>query len=203
MEALIGVIGFLVVAAATPGPNNLVVMRTAARSGFRAALPAIGGVVLGGLALLAVVIAGAGALFAAEPQLRFAVTIGGCLYLAWLAVGLMFARNERNEAAAPAPALSGRLAQGVGGLFIFQFLNPKGWVMLLTAAATVSAASALESFAVLAVLFVPISLVCLLVWALFGSLIMRWLERPEIKNRFDRAMGGLLLGAAALLLFEM
>ncbi|MGH8162497.1 MAG: LysE family translocator [Gammaproteobacteria bacterium] len=201
MEALIGVAGFLVVATATPGPNNLVVMRAAARSGFLAALPAIGGVVIGGLALLVVVITGAGALFAVEPKLQLVVTIGGCLYLVWLAVGLMIGRPDQNEAATP--GVSGRLTSGFGGLFVFQFLNPKGWVMLLTAASAVSASSTPGALALLAALFVPISLISLLAWALFGSLIMRCLARRAVRIWFDRAMGCLLLGVVALLPFEM
>ncbi len=61
MEALIGAAGAIAAAALTPGPNNFVVMRTAARGGLAGALSAIAGVVLGSLALLAVVVAGAGA----------------------------------------------------------------------------------------------------------------------------------------------
>lgn len=63
MTSLLAIAGLLFVAAGTPGPNNLVVMRTAAAAGFIGALPAVGGVVLGGLALLAVVATGVGAAF--------------------------------------------------------------------------------------------------------------------------------------------
>ena len=53
MYRLFAVCGLLCVAAITPGPNNLVVLRASSQGGIRAALPAIAGIVLGGLLLLA------------------------------------------------------------------------------------------------------------------------------------------------------
>ena len=107
MDALIGVAGLVAVAAITPGPNNLVVMRTAAHSGFMGALPAIAGIVAGGLAMLLLVIAGVGVLFAAEPRLYSLITVGGGVYLCWLGVGLVkdsFA-DPAGHRATPARAL--------------------------------------------------------------------------------------------------
>ncbi len=89
MEDLIAAAGALVAAALTPGPNNFVVMRAAARGGLIRALPPIAGIVLGSLALLAVVAAGAGAAFEAEPRLEPALAIAGCLYLVYLGIRLL------------------------------------------------------------------------------------------------------------------
>jgi hypothetical protein len=60
MNALMAVAGFITVAAVTPGPNNLVVMRTAMRAGILGALPAIAGVVVGGIVLLSLATLGLG-----------------------------------------------------------------------------------------------------------------------------------------------
>ncbi|HEX5951575.1 MAG TPA: LysE family transporter, partial [Rhodanobacteraceae bacterium] len=84
MEGLLGLAGLLWAGVATPGPNNLVVWHVAARRGFSGALPAIVGVVLGGLALLAAAMAGLDALLGAVPWLRSALLVAGCVYLAWL-----------------------------------------------------------------------------------------------------------------------
>ena len=53
MQALIASATLVFAAAITPGPNNFLVLRIALENGVRAALPAIAGVVLGGLAMLA------------------------------------------------------------------------------------------------------------------------------------------------------
>jgi threonine/homoserine/homoserine lactone efflux protein len=194
MEALIGAAGAIAAAALTPGPNNFVVMRTAARGGLAAALPPIAGVVLGSLALLAVVVAGAGAAFDAVPHLRVALAIAGCLYLVSLGARLLWGGSGKGNERAPARAAQAaqdgkpmenvqaareapkeaesreRLPAGVAGLFAFQFLNPKSWVLVLTAtAATPAGSGGLVRFGQLAALFALIPTVCLLLWAVLGK----------------------------------
>lgn len=87
---LLGVATLVAVAAITPGPNNLVVMRAAALDGFRAAIPAMTGVVAGGLAMLALAVGGAGLALTREPRLLSVVAIAGAAYLGWLGVGLIW-----------------------------------------------------------------------------------------------------------------
>jgi threonine/homoserine/homoserine lactone efflux protein len=201
VEALIGVAALIVVAAITPGPNNLVVMQAAARGKAGGAVPAIAGIGLGSLALLAVVVAGAGAAFVAEPRLRTALALGGCLYLSWLGLQLVVRTFRGNARPTTAPATP--LPAGVLGLFGFQFLNPKSWVMVLTAtAAGQSGAGVLATFLRLSVLFVVIPAICLALWSSLGSAMARVLERPAVRRWFDRGMGLLMVGSAALLLTE-
>lgn len=199
MNSWIGIAGFLLVAAVTPGPNNLVVMRKASLAGLYTTLPAIAAVVAGGIALLALVMAGVGMLYMAWPALPLLITVAGCAYLAWLGLDLV-ARTFITHAT-DAPAQPSALPDSVAGLFAFQFLNPKGWIMLLTAA---SAATAMptdgNAFLRLAGLFVLVSVPGLLAWSGFGSLMTRQLRRPGARRWFDRLTGGLLL-ASALLLF--
>jgi threonine/homoserine/homoserine lactone efflux protein len=214
MEALIGAAGAIAAAALTPGPNNFVVMRTAARGGVRGALPAIAGVALGSLALLAVVVAGAGAVFDAEPRLRAALAVAGALYLVYLGARLLAGGSGGGSAGGPARAEE--LPAGVAGLFGFQFLNPKSWVLALTAtAATPAGWGALARFGRLAALFAVIPTACLLLWAALGAATAATRkrlsggtggERPHAGGRagawLDRALGGLLIASALLLLME-
>ena len=200
MDALLGVAAVVTVGAITPGPNNWVVMRAAARSGAAGAVPVIAGVVLGSLALLVLVAAGGGAAFQAEPRLKAALAIGGSLYLAGLGTRLMLKTFSRPPRTGPDTE---RLPSGLLGLFGFQFLNPKSWVMVLTAtAAAQNGSGALPTFLRLAGLFVLIPAACLVVWSAFGSLMARGLERPAIRPWVDRAMGLLLVGSALLLIAE-
>ena len=200
MDALMGVAAVVTVGAITPGPNNLVVMRAAARSGAAGALPVIAGVVLGSLALLVLVAAGGGAAFQAQPRLKTALAIGGSLYLGGLGARVVLQSFSRTPRAGPDAK---RLPAGLMGLFGFQFLNPKSWVMVLTAtAAAQNGSGALPTFFRLATLFVVIPAVCLVVWSAFGSLMARTLERPAIRAWVDRGMGLLLAGSALLLLAE-
>ncbi len=199
MEALLAVAGFVTAAAITPGPNNFIVMGAAARGGFGAATPLIAGVVVGSLALLTLVWAGAGVAFEAQPRLRSALTIAGCLYLAWLGASLI--RQAGKSGRNGTSSATRKLPSTAPGLAAFQFLNPKSWVMVLTATAAVTGdTGGVWSLAALAAVFTAVTGVCLTSWALAGSAIADLLKEPRAKRWFDRAMGGLLIGSAALLL---
>jgi threonine/homoserine/homoserine lactone efflux protein len=181
------IIVLVLVTAITPGPNNLIVLRAATRSGVMSAVPSILGIVLGSLGLLALVFAGAGAAFEAEPRLRAAVTIGGCVYLCWLGVNVI-----RGSASAPSMEPGSDAVRGMASMFLFQFLNPKGWVMVLTASSVAGA-----RFWQLAIVFAVIPTVCLGIWAVLGAGMSRALRRPMVTAWFDRAMGILLVVSAA------
>jgi threonine/homoserine/homoserine lactone efflux protein len=187
-------------AAITPGPNNLVVMQVGARSGWVRALPEVTGIVLGGLAIFSVVVLGGEALFGAVPVARPLVTLAGCLYLGWLGVSqvLETLRSRPLEQSQPAPLLP----SGAAGLFAFQFLNPKCWVTVVTATAAARDPSMVATVARLVPLFVVIWGLSLLAWAAIGSLLARALRRRQAQLWFDRVMGVLLAGSAALLLVE-
>lgn len=191
--SLLALVGLVMVAAITPGPNNLIVLRLAtAREQARRLFSAIGGIVLGGLVLLTLVAAGASTAFAAEPRLRGLITIAGCLYLGWLGLSLTLTRPDTPATrSSPLPA-------GLVGLTGFQFLNPKSWVLAMTAVAATPPAptSTLCLFAAFALVPPP----CLALWALSGRALAGRMQRPRFRRRFDRAMGLLLIASAAGLL---
>ncbi|HVR81220.1 MAG TPA: LysE family translocator [Luteimonas sp.] len=196
MDALmIGAAGLIAVAAITPGPNNLIVMRAAAHSGFMGALPAIAGIVAGGLAMLLLVMAGADVVFAAEPRLHRVITVGGGVYLCWLGVSLVMGGFAKPGAHGVTPART--LPAGAAALFGFQFLNPKSWVMVLTVTAGVrGGAEASQVFLPLAALFTVIPALCLALWCSLGVLMT---TRPRVRSWLDRVMGVLLVVSALLL----
>jgi threonine/homoserine/homoserine lactone efflux protein len=184
MTDYLGVIGVVTVAAITPGPNNLIVLRAASRDGIRGAVPAILGVVTGGLALLSVVLLATRAAFALDGQLRTAVALVGAGYLAWLGLGLIrhAGRSARGAPELPAPSMFGLLA--------FQVVNPKCWMLVLTA---IGAAPAGRTAWPLAIVFTAIPTACLLAWAVAGAVMARTLARPAVAVWVDRAMAAVLL----------
>ncbi|UGB37353.1 LysE family translocator [Frateuria soli] len=196
MHDLFAAAGLLLAGAITPGPNNLVVLREAGRGDRQATAGAIVGIVLGGLALLAVVVAGAGTLLATHATLRAVLAVAGAGYMAWL--GLRLLGNARGMAPLPADVLP----TGVLGLFCFQFLNPKGWAMVLALVAA-RPATGPAGYLPLVLLFTAIPLTCLLAWSLAGRVLAPHLARARSRRRIDSAMGALLLASAALLLLDL
>lgn len=192
MTSFLTVFAIVTIAAVTPGPNNFIVMSAAARGGTHAALSAIAGVIGGSIALLLVIWTGTGTLFQSMPEIQSLFRILGAIYLIWLGVCLI----RTAHSAAEAMEANG-LPQSVIGVAGFQMLNPKSWVLVLTAISAMG--SSVQDVALLAALFVVVMGACLTLWSLIGQLISRWLMDRRSKYLFDVAMGILLIASAATL----
>ena len=117
---------YVFVMTATPGPNNAMLAASGMNFGFRRSLPHIAGIVGGWLTLLAGCALGLGVAFQSLPFAEKALAVAGSLYLAYLAWRIA-------NAAAPTSA-EGAKPLSFLEAFGFQFMNPKGWVLALTAA---------------------------------------------------------------------
>jgi len=84
---------------------------------------------------------------------------------------------------------------------IFQFLNPKAWVMTLTAATLFLPREfgLLAAGAYMVGTMVLINLPCISVWALFGSSLRTFLARPASRLVFNAAMA-LALGVTGVMM---
>jgi len=183
--------GMLLVAALTPGPNNLVVLRAAARGDLAAVSSAIAGIVLGGVLMLVVVTVAADAMPAGWTSLRWVVASAGAIYLGWLGVGMVRGAGQSG---------AGRLPAGFAGLLAFQFLNPKGWAMVLALVAAFPGQGVAGTLLWLGPLFLFVPFACLLLWALAGRYLAYFLRMPARQRVFDRIMGLALLASTGLLL---
>jgi threonine/homoserine/homoserine lactone efflux protein len=198
MTVLASLTVLIFVAAITPGPNNLAVLSAAAHRGAAGASLAIAGVLLGSLALLALALAGADALFASQPRVRDLIGFLGCGYLAWLG-----ARMIAQSLQPPALTSTVRVS-GVARLAGLQLANPKAWTLVLTAVAVARGAMQPARAALaLTALFLVIPSVCLAAWAWFGVRVMPRLKEDASRKCFDRTMGGLLLVSAVALLADL
>jgi threonine/homoserine/homoserine lactone efflux protein len=196
LMGLPGAIALLLFAATvTPGPNNLLMLRIGLENGLQAVLAPATGVVLGGLAMLLLTCAGVARAFAAHPWLRAATAICGAGCVMWLGVRLMCSRGTPTRA--PVRFGSGS-ARDLLRMFLFQFVNPKSWILVLTI--TAAAGSTPVSLATLIVLFIVIPYGCLALWAGGGSLAASLLRDTKARARFERATGAMLALSALLLL---
>ncbi|MBL6456734.1 LysE family translocator [Belnapia sp. T6] len=183
MEAawLASATGFALAMSATPGPNNAMVAASAVNFGLRRSLPHMLGVSIGFPAMLVLVALGAGEVLAASPGLQAALRWVGAAWMLWLAWKIATAAP-----AAPGATPRGRpltLLQAA----LFQWVNPKAWV-IAGAAILAYGASPL-----LAAIFGLAAFGSLLLWALVGLGAARVLRRPGALVWFNRAMAALLV----------
>src|SRR5262245_56327636 len=115
-------------AAITPGPSNVMITATGSARGLTRGIPCVLGTSLGMALLLFCAAAGVGQLVLGHPAIMRAMNWGGATFLLWLAWRI--ATAEHTPAA--------RAAEPVGFLAaaLFQWINPKGWLVGLGAAAT-------------------------------------------------------------------
>jgi len=174
----------------TPGPNNVMLTASGARFGLRRTLPHILGIGCGFVVQLLAVCAGLAALFTRWPALQSALGWAGAAYLLYLGFSLL----RRRDSAAHAHARPVSFLQAAA----FQFLNPKAWVMTVTAATLFlpQGLGPLASGGYMAGVMEGIGLPCMLVWALFGSSLRELIAAPRGRMVFNAAMALALVTTA-------
>jgi threonine/homoserine/homoserine lactone efflux protein len=76
----------------------------------------------------------------------------------------------------------------------FQWINPKAWMMVLTAATTLHLHASLSlNAAILAGIFIVVGLPCVTIWAAFGVSLRRFLGDPRALRIFNITMATLLV----------
>jgi threonine/homoserine/homoserine lactone efflux protein len=177
----------------TPGPNNVMLTASGANFGLRRTLPHMLGICSGFALQMLAVCAGLGAIFSRWPHLQDGLRWLGAAYLVYLGWRLL----------RPAGTAAGEVPRPVTFLeaAAFQFLNPKAWVMTLTAATLFLprelAPAAAAAYMLLWGVLIPAP--CVLVWALFGTSLRAVLARPRGRLAFNSAMA-LALGVTAVMM---
>ena len=193
-------IAFVVFAAVmyfTPGPNNVMLLSSGLTYGFRRTLPHIAGITIGVAFMIGAAGLGLGTVFVAYPVLQTILKYAGIAYLIYLAAAI----------AISGPVNSGqdnrRGPMTFWGAAMFQWINVKGWVMVI---GTITAYAGIADFPWNIIIQVALSLllgvVACSVWALFGSALRPVLTRPAAVRAFNIVMAVLLLASLYPVLSE-
>jgi threonine/homoserine/homoserine lactone efflux protein len=191
---------FAFVASITPGPNNLLLMRSGAMFGVRRSLWHLFGVQTGFVGLVVLAHLGAAALLLALPGV-FGLLRWACFaYLLWLA--WLILRDARNSRAASSnPSSGGRPMRFVDAL-LFQLVNPKAWMMAITVASAFYGGLAPTHLDLATAILVSLCIggPSMLVWTLWGASIDSVLRRPSARRMFGYAMAALVAATAVWIL---
>jgi threonine/homoserine/homoserine lactone efflux protein len=195
-QLFIAFVVFATVMFFTPGPNNIMLLSSGLTYGFRRTLPHIVGITVGFAFMIGAVGLGLGAVFIAFPILQTILKYAGIAYLLYLAAAIAMSGPVSGQDNRRGPMT-------FWGAAMFQWINVKGWVMVI---GTITAYAAIASFPWNIVIQVVLSLflgaVSCSVWALFGSALRPVLTRPAAVRAFNIVMAVLLLASLYPVLSE-
>ncbi len=179
----------------TPGPNNLMLAASGVNFGFRRTVPHMLGISIGHGIQVAIVAGLLAWVMAWLDDMRLGLVLAGCAYLLWLAW---------RQAQAGQPG-GGKSAQPLGfiGAALFQWVNPKAWMMVLNAAILFLPRGGGWGAALsLALVCTLVNFPCIALWAVVGDRLRFRLRDPRALRVFNYAMALLLAATAVWILAD-
>ena len=166
-----------------------------ANAGVLRGLPCLLGVATGMGVMMFLVPLGLGSLVVGNPLVLQTLHWGGAVFLLWLSWTIATSTGM--------DAVTDKDPVGYVGATVFQWINPKSWLVAASAAGTYLQAGGgapIVQSAWLGGLFVLAALPSGLVWLAFGATVQRLLRNPRRMRIFNIAMGVLLaLSVVAIL----
>jgi len=186
-EAFLALLVYAFVTSITPGPNNFMLLASGVNFGFVRTIPHMLGIGMGFLSLLLGVGFGLGAVLTAFPALHTGLKIAGGAYLLYLAWKIAMSRSMGKGGEVQAQPMTFLEAAA------FQWVNPKAWVMAITAMAVyTNPAAPFLSVLLISFAFALVNLPSVSSWAGFGMALRGFLSDPVRLKWFNIAMGVLL-----------
>jgi threonine/homoserine/homoserine lactone efflux protein len=185
---------FSFVTSVTPGPNNTFLLTSGANFGVRRSLPYAFGIIAGLTLIMIGIGAGLGVLFATLPAVYQTLKYVGFAYMLYIAYQIV--RNTTKSDTAEARYI------GFGRATIFQFVNPKAWIVTASLMASfIPVNEGLVQTALYCALFLIFTFPGGVIWALFGHSLKGWLSDPSKRRIFNITASVLLVASMVPVLF--
>jgi threonine/homoserine/homoserine lactone efflux protein len=188
---------FAVVAAVTPGPSNTMLTAVGAHAGILKGLPSLFGVMTGMGLMMFLVPLGLGSLVLQHQLLLRTLKGGGAAFLFWLSWKIATSSGRIESQPDKSPV-------GFLGAAVFQWVNPKSWLVSVSAAGTflsAGAGSPIVRAASLGSLFVLAALPSCFLWLAFGAALQRALHSRRTMRIFNLTTGALLALSIVLIVW--
>lgn len=182
------------------GPNNLLSLTNAARSGIGPAILAAAGRIVSFAIMIAIAGIGLGAILAASETVFTLVKWAGAAYLIWIGINLIRAGAPLMRDDADAPKLSlGKLtlqelwvaAGNPKAILVFtaffpQFVDPSAYAL---------------SFTILGATFLVFETFAIMVYSFIGAKLGRYMRNGRTLKWFNRTSGTMMIGFGLMLMF--
>lgn len=188
---------FCFVATATPGPNNVMLMTSGLNFGVKPTLPHWLGVCVGFPIMALAVALGCSVLFERFPVVQQLIEVLGVSYLLYLAWRIATTKPQVNESTNRKPLT---FIQAL----VFQWVNPKAWVMATSAIATFAIFKDkpyLNAVSV-AVVFLLVEFPATGAWVFCGAWLRKLIQKPSFIAVFNMVMALLLVLSIAPVIYR-
>ena len=193
---LIPLLLFTVSTSLTPGPNNFMLLNAGLNYGVKKSLGLYLGICLGFPLMVLVVALGFGEVFIHYPLLKQVLKILGSAYMLYLAWQIFSsdAKLKSEHARKPLHFFKAML---------FQWINPKAWLMAIGAISMFTIMSnPFQNALIISGLFFLVCLPCLGVWLIFGALLQKILKEEWHRRLFNALMALGLVASVVMIFFD-
>ncbi len=161
----------------TPGPNNSILTASGIKFGFFRTVPNIFGIPTGHGLQLTLVCLGLGSLFTSFPILLDILRYVGSAYILYLAWKMFGSLNISSSEEKSRPL---KYYEAI----LFQFVNPKAWVICITAVSLFYPENENLVWGTFFMVFMStiINIPSISIWAFAGSLIRKYLSNEKFKK---------------------
>ncbi|WP_025994720.1 LysE family translocator [Pseudomonas viridiflava] len=197
LDLLLAFALFAFVTSVTPGPNNMMLLASGVNFGFGRTLPHMLGISIGFFVLVLAVGFGLGSVFKAWPMLYTLLRYVGAAYLLYLAWKIATSGPASDSSESRGEPMS------FMGAALFQWVNPKAWIMAIGAISTYTPMQGyFTNVVIISSVFALINLPSVGIWAGFGSLLRNVLRDPVGLRIFNGVMAALLVASLYPLFIE-
>ncbi|MFT4923960.1 MAG: threonine/homoserine/homoserine lactone efflux protein [Phenylobacterium sp.] len=186
-EILAALTLFSFVSSITPGPNNLMLMSSGANFGFKKTIPHMLGVGLGFTFMVTLVGLGIMQVFDRFPITHDILKVFSVAYLLYLAAKIAMSTSTVESQSSKSKPFTFIQAA------MFQWVNPKGWTMALTAISVYVPSQSVSAVLLVAIMFGIVNVPCVSVWVVLGQKIQVYLTNERRLKVFNISMATLLV----------
>lgn len=196
---IISIATFTISTVTTPGPNNIMLLSSGLTFGYKKTIPHMSGIIVGFPFMVVLVGLGMGVIFEKFPVILSILKIVGILYLFWMAFKI--ANNtsayEVNKGQKSEPFTFFQAA-------IFQWVNPKAWIMAITAISIFVTANENSYLQVITIAFIYFlsSIISANSWAFGGVVLKKFIKNESSVKKLNIIMAILLIASVLPIIFE-
>jgi len=198
MEFYLAIILFAVSTSVTPGPNNIMIMTSGLNYGVKGSIPHLLGICFGFPAMVIMVGLGFSVVFDVYPLFHEVIKVLGVVYLLYLAWLIASSSPTSLELEKAKPLNFTQAA-------LFQWVNPKAWVIATGAVSAYTSVSSdlLSQVIFIALAFFIVAFPCVGIWLFFGVGLKKHLNSPKHQKIFNVSMALLLISSVYPVLKEL